>query len=80
MKAYPVQHINAHNVHRPIFPSALNQTNQVITPIVHSHIVSTGHNIAMSTMKPQSFGAVPFVIPTSAFSSASSMVGTTDFR
>lgn len=84
MKVHPVQHHDAHSVHRPqvrIFPgyNQQNQTSTVAlgTTVLQSHPAPTGQNMVGSTIKPQ---PLRVVAPASFLPSTGSVVGTTDLR
>ncbi|XP_059455438.1 protein TIFY 6B isoform X3 [Corylus avellana] len=85
MKVYPVQHHDAHSVHRPqemrIFPvsNQQNQTSTVAlgTTVLQSHLAPTGQNMVGSTIKPQPFRVAA---PVSFLPSTGSIVGSTDLR
>lgn len=85
MKVYPVQHHDAHLVHRPqevrIFPGS-NQQNQTSTvalgtTVLQSHLAPTGQNMVGSTIKPKPFRVVA---PVAFLPPTGSIVGTTDLR
>lgn len=86
MTAYPIQHFDAHSVHRPkevrIFPvsNQLNQTSPIAlgTTVLQSHLASTSQNVVGSTIKPQPLGGI--TAPISVVPLRGSMVGTTDLR
>ncbi|XP_062159495.1 protein TIFY 6B isoform X2 [Alnus glutinosa] len=85
MKVHPLQHHDAHSVHRPqevrIFPgyNQQNQTSTVAlgTTVLQSHLAPTGQNMVGSTIKPQ---PLRVVAPASFLPSTGSVVGTTDLR
>ncbi|KAK3228327.1 hypothetical protein Dsin_008189 [Dipteronia sinensis] len=85
---YSLQHLDAHQVHRSqearIFPVS-NQPNQTVTvsmssPLLHSHLGSTGQNVISPVINRQPLGGVPVMSPVSVVPSTSSVIGTTDLR
>ncbi|XP_044477461.1 protein TIFY 6B isoform X2 [Mangifera indica] len=88
MKNYAMQHLNANQVQRPqemrMFPisSKLNQTIVVsmTTPVLHSHLNSTGQSVDGNTINSQPHGGVSIKSPVSVLVPTSSIIGTTDIR
>ncbi|KAK0587422.1 hypothetical protein LWI29_022580 [Acer saccharum] len=85
---YSLQHLDAHQVHRSqearMFPVS-NQPNQTVTvsmssPLLHSHLGSTGQNVISPAINRQTLGGVPVMSPVSVVPSTSSVIGTTDLR
>ncbi|KAL5752726.1 hypothetical protein ACOSQ2_023233 [Xanthoceras sorbifolium] len=88
MTTYSLQHLDAHQVHHSqearMFHVS-NQPNQSITvsmssPLLHSHLGSTGQNVIGSAINPQPLGGVPVMSSVSVVPSTSSVIGTTDLR
>lgn len=88
LTAYPLQHFDAHSAHHShevrTFPVS-NQPNQTIsvamsTPILQSHITSTGQKVVGSTINTPPLGGIPIITPVSFFPGAGSNTVTTDLR
>ncbi|XP_031265196.1 protein TIFY 6B isoform X2 [Pistacia vera] len=79
---------DANQVQRPqemrMFPisSIPNQTIAVsmTTPVLHSHLNSTGQSVAGNTVNPKPLGGVSIVSPVSVLPPTSSIIGTTNLR
>ncbi|XP_039040513.1 protein TIFY 6B-like [Hibiscus syriacus] len=86
---YGLQQFDGHQLHSSqdlrIFPVS-SQPNQRIavymsTPLLQSHLISTGQNIVCNTGNPQPFAGVPIMAPpVSVVPPSSSVIGTTDLR
>ncbi|XWS50852.1 hypothetical protein CRYUN_Cryun12cG0125200 [Craigia yunnanensis] len=85
---YGLQNFDGHQSHRSqevrIFPVS-SQPNQTITvsmttPLLQSHLTSTGQNINGNTVNPQPFAGFPIMAPPVSVVPPSSIIGTTDLR
>ncbi|KAK2664565.1 hypothetical protein Ddye_003139 [Dipteronia dyeriana] len=85
---YSLQHLDAHQVLRTqearMFPVS-NLPNQTVSvsmssPLLHSHLGSTGQNVISPAINRQHLGGVPVMSPVSVVPSTSSVIGTTDLR
>ncbi|KAL4282038.1 hypothetical protein GQ457_03G012580 [Hibiscus cannabinus] len=89
LEPYGLQQFDGHQPHRSqevmIFPVS-SQPNQRITvsmstPLLQSHLISSGQNITGNTGNPQPFAGVPIMAPpVSVVPPSSSVIGTTDLR